>query len=151
MASATVEPKVTLATTASIPEDAWLAFFMAGYDIRSPEAIMRKGDEASGNGFWDITVEGRRLVRYGSGEYVLPHKHSEIELFAIQCGSATVWLWTNQRWNRSTVKEGDQLVIGPHVPHCLVAGDTGLIMHTVLNDSTRTIDWMPDYPIPWMS
>jgi hypothetical protein len=112
-----------------------------GYDI-GEEPLIRKLDNESGEGFWDITINFLRMVSYERGEYVQPHYHDIHETFTVRDGGCFVWISEDagKTWDYNYCRKGE-LVFPGKSWHCLVAGPDGLCMD-VTHDSKRSINWL---------
>lgn len=152
---------IRVTNTPSTEDDARKIWENEGYvlpkigeiDLNNPERnIRRKGNSTSGAGFFDVVLPSldRRIVYYGSGEYVLPHLHNEKELFKITTGSAHVWLWNDfkGKWDYSLKQKDDEIEIDAGISHCLIAGNDDLSMYVSRNDNTRSVEWQPEMKLP---
>lgn len=142
---------VDLASVSSSKTDAVLTLQCAGYDVND---VQRKGNQSNGAGFWDafIKVDGvdSRVIYYGPFEYVKPHFHDIKEIFHITYGSCLVGLFdqaTNE-WICKQFVKGDTIEIDANIIHCLVAQEMGLCMHVSMDDSTRSVVFVPELEIP---
>ena len=138
------EPIGTLASEASLENDACIAMEKkAGYDIGDGK-LVRKLDKKTGEVFWDKIIVECRMVCYGPSEYVQPHYHDIYEKFDIKAGGCHVWISQNNgdSWSYHYCDQGELRIPGG-AWHCLVANSEGLCMD-VCNDDKRTINWLDE-------
>ena len=157
--------KYVRSETASTSESAMQALLKAEYPM-TDHPLVRIGDTTTGEGFWDAFIKDShsfqylvdtRVVYYGPGEWIGPHRHNEDEKFRVTGGDAYVCVrapfygicGVQYYWLPQQYKKGDELHIDANVVHCLVAGKDGLTMHISWDDSTRSVEFVKDFPAPW--
>ena len=80
-----------------------------------------------------------RIIAYGPGQTLKPHKHDVYELFDITHGAAVLTTWDNgltAQPHTRTIGPGYKMEVLEGVVHKLVAGGEGLVFHELVDSDT---------------